>query len=98
MRVRVSGETSQLLRLVERLEELGCSTRITSAGEHWELSLRPALPPTDLLHQAVRTIGREFPGAGISSLVLEARGRRYRLRGEGQHAKPAMPPAKPVGA
>ena len=74
MRATVSGETSRLLRLVERLEELGCSTRITSAGGSWVVNLRSALPPTDVLPQAVRTIGREFPGAGISSLVLEAGG------------------------
>ena len=92
MRATVSGETSRLLRLVERLEELGCSTRITSAGGSWVVNLRSALPPTDLLPQAVRTIGREFPGAGISSLVLEAGGRRYRApRAEGRAASGLRP-------
>jgi hypothetical protein len=92
MRVTVSGETSQLLKLVERLEELGCSTRITAAGESWVVNLRSALPPTDLLSQAVRTIGREFPGAGISSLALEAGGRRYRVRGQGAAQQAASGP------
>ena len=43
MRATVSGETSRLLRLAERLEELGCSTRITSAGSSWVVNLRREL-------------------------------------------------------
>jgi hypothetical protein len=43
MRATVSGETSRLLRLAERLEQLGCSTRITSAGSSWVVNLRREL-------------------------------------------------------
>jgi hypothetical protein len=80
MRATLTGETLQVLELVERLDELGCSAQVAASGGCWHVDVRSTLPPTAVvLRRVVLLIVREFPGSRTTSLLLEVDDRRYHL-------------------
>jgi hypothetical protein len=80
LRVTLNGDPRRLTGLLERLEELGCSARVTTIAGSWEVDLRSTPEPApDLLRQAVVLIRREFPDA-FPAPPRPAKGRRHHLQ------------------